>query len=131
MIHLPALVVLLTAALVFVTVALTGRARARHGIKAPATSGHPTFERAYRVQMNTLEHTVMFLPTLWLAASYANPTWAGIVGLIWIVARAWYIPAYMTRPASRGKPFLLASIAWLVLFVMAVFGVIRLVFFTP
>ena len=31
-----------------------GRARARYGVKAPATSGNEDFERVYRVQMNTL-----------------------------------------------------------------------------
>jgi hypothetical protein len=32
-----------------------GRARTRYGIKAPAVTGNENFERAYRVQMNTLE----------------------------------------------------------------------------
>ena len=41
----------------------------------------PAFERAYRVQMNTLESTVMFLPTLWLAANYGFSGWAGVAEL--------------------------------------------------
>jgi hypothetical protein len=32
-----------------------GILRGRHNIRAPAASGHPLFERAYRVQLNTLE----------------------------------------------------------------------------
>lgn len=31
------------------------RARGRYGVKAPAVVGHELFERAYRVQMNTLD----------------------------------------------------------------------------
>ena len=31
---------------------LVGKQRVAHGIKAPATSGHEMFDRAYRVQMN-------------------------------------------------------------------------------
>ena len=31
-----------------------GRNRGKHNILAPATSGHEAYERAYRVQMNTL-----------------------------------------------------------------------------
>ena len=41
---------------------LVGKAREQHGIKAPAVSGNEEFERIYRVQMNTLEQLVCFLP---------------------------------------------------------------------
>ena len=44
--------------------ALTGRARARAGLKAPAVTGDEGFERMYRVQMNTLEVMIAFLPAL-------------------------------------------------------------------
>jgi hypothetical protein len=60
-IHLPVLVVLLNVLLLFATGLVVAGARGRHGVKAPATTGHPDFERAFRVQMNTLEHTVVFL----------------------------------------------------------------------
>lgn len=126
MTHLPQLVVLLTAALVFATIVLTGRARMKYNIKAPAVSGHPGFERAYRVQMNTLEQTVLFLPVLWLAAAYANPAWAGILGLVWLAGRIWYIFAYQANPVRRGPPFGLAMLAWLFLFVLAAWGVMQL-----
>ena len=33
-------------------------------------TGHPEFERAVRVQMNTIEQFVIFLPLLWLATIY-------------------------------------------------------------
>ena len=39
-----------------------GRARVRFGVKAPATSGQPDFERVFRVHMNTLEWMPIFLP---------------------------------------------------------------------
>ena len=32
------------------TMFMVGRARGKHGIKAPAISGNPDFERAFRVQ---------------------------------------------------------------------------------
>ncbi|TAN04783.1 MAG: MAPEG family protein [Rhodanobacteraceae bacterium] len=129
--HLPDLVVLLTVLLLLAVTTVTGRARGKYGIKAPAVSGHPMFERAYRVQMNTLEHTLMFLPALWLAARWGNPTWAGILGLVWIVGRAWYIPAYLRDPAARGKPFALAGFALILLIVLAALGVIRLFLLQP
>ena len=125
MTHLPALVTLLTVLLLFGTLFLVGRARSRHGIKAPATSGHPVFERAYRVQMNTLESTVMFLPTLWLAATYGFSGWAGVAGLVWLVGCVWYALAYLRDPATRGPGFGIAMLAWLALLLMAAVGVCR------
>ena len=125
MTQLPALVTLLTVLLLFGTMWLVGRAREKYAIKAPATSGHPMFERAYRVQMNTLEQTVMFLPTLWLAAHYGFTGWAGIAGLVWLLGRAWYATAYMADPAKRGPGFALASLGWIALLVMAAIGVVR------
>lgn len=125
MTKLPALVTLLTILLLFGTSWLVGRARGKYAIKAPATSGHPMFERAYRVQMNTLEQTVMFLPTLWLAATYGFTGWAGIAGLVWVAGRVWYAVAYMAEPAKRGPGFGLASVGWIALLVMAAIGVVR------
>jgi uncharacterized MAPEG superfamily protein len=129
--HLPDLVVLLTVLLLLAVTSVTGFARGKYGIKAPATSGHPMFERAYRVQMNTLEHAVMFLPALWLAARWGNPTWAGILGLVWIVGRVWYVPAYLHDPASREIPFGLAGLALILLIGLATWGVIRLFVLQP
>lgn len=125
MTHLPALVTLLTVLLLFATMWAVGRARTRHGIKAPAISGHPAFERAYRVQMNTLEQTVIFLPALWLAANYGFTGWAGIAGLIWLVGRVWYALAYLKDPSKRGPGFGLSMLGWFALLLMAIVGVAR------
>lgn len=131
MTQLPALVTLLTVLLLFSTAWAVGRARGKYQIKAPAVTGHPAFERAYRVQMNTLEQTVLFLPTLWLAAHYgfggwANfGAWAGIAGLVWLVGRVWYAVAYMKDPAKRGPGFGLAMLGWFALLVMAGIGVVH------
>ncbi|TAL97596.1 MAG: MAPEG family protein [Rhodanobacter sp.] len=125
MTHLPALVTLLTMLLLFGTSWVVGSARSKYQIKAPATSGHPAFERAYRVQMNTLEQTVLFLPTLWLAASYGFSGWAGIAGLVWLVGRVWYALAYLKDPAKRGPGFGVATLGWFALLIMAGIGVVR------
>ena len=82
---------------------VAGHARGRYGIQAPATIGHEGFERAYRVQMNTIEQTVMFLPTLWLAGRYGFAGWAGIAGLVWLVGRVWYGVGYLRAPGARGR----------------------------
>ena len=53
-----ALITLLTVLLISVAMYLVGKARARHGIEAPATTGNPEFERVFRAHQNTLEATV-------------------------------------------------------------------------
>ena len=125
MTQLPALVTVLTVLLLFATTIVTGRARGKYGIKAPATSGHPLYERAYRVQMNTIESSVLFLPTLWLAATYGFSGWAGIAGLVWVVGRVWYALAYLRDPTSRGPAFATGMLACLALLAMASIGVGR------
>lgn len=120
--QLPAVVTLLTLLLMFATVWMVGRARERYGIKAPSISGDPAFERAWRVQMNTLENAVMFIPALWLASQYVDPLWAGIAGLIWLAGRVWYALAYLRDPTRRGPGYMVSMIAWAALMLMAAGG---------
>jgi uncharacterized MAPEG superfamily protein len=125
---LPALTSWLTLAcllLLFVTAALVGRARVRYGIKAPATTGHDMFDRAYRVQMNTLENAVIFLPALWLCAWTAGDRWAAGLGAVWLAGRIWYAVAYQADPARRGNGFLMGFIAWAGLMLATVWGLAR------
>lgn len=123
--HLPELVTLLSVLLLFTTALVVGSARHRYHIKGPAVSGHPQFEIAFRVQMNTLENTVIFLPALWLAALHGFAVWAGIAGLVWLAARIWYMLAYLREPRSRGPAYALASTAWLAIVAMAAWGISR------
>lgn len=123
--HLPALVTLLNVLLLAGVTFSVGSARARYAVKAPATTGHENFERIHRVQMNTLEQTVLFLPTLWLAARYGFAGWAGIAGLAWVAGRLWYAVAYTRDPATRGGGFAVGMLAWLAVLVMAGIGIAR------
>jgi uncharacterized MAPEG superfamily protein len=123
--NLPALVTLLTVLLQFATMWAVGRARGKYGIHAPAISGHPAFERAYRVQMNTLESTVMFLPALWLAAHYGYVLWGGVAGLVWIVGRVWYAWAYLGDANKRGPGYMVGTLGWAALVVMSTLGLVR------
>lgn len=126
--HLPALVTLLAVLLMFGTAFAVGRARGLYKIKAPATHGHPAFERAFRVQMNTLEAALLFLPTLWVAARYGFAFWAGIAGLAWLAGRTWYALAYLQEAARRGGGFLVGMLAWMATLLMALVGLGRAMF---
>lgn len=102
-----------------------GRARGRYRIAAPATTGHPEFERCYRVQMNTIENTLAFLPALWLAAAYWGPVQASACGAVWLIGRIWYALAYVRDPARRSGGFGLSSTAFFVLLGAAAVGWLR------
>jgi glutathione S-transferase len=93
-----------------------GQARAKLGIIAPAVTGHPDFERAYRIQMNTLEWLPIFLVSLWLFAVYWNDRVAAAIGLIWIVGRILYMTGYTKEASARGPGFLTQAVATAVLF---------------
>ena len=86
---------------------LVGQARGKYGIKAPAMTGNEHFERAVRVQMNTLEQLVCFVPALLIAAVYWPPVYVAAVGVVYLAGRALYRQAYVTDPAKRGLGFLL------------------------
>ncbi|HEX3430611.1 MAG TPA: MAPEG family protein [Rhizomicrobium sp.] len=103
-----------------------GTMRERHNIAAPAVTGHPEFERAYRVQMNTLEAMPVFLPTLWIAAYYFSraPLLAPALGLVWIVGRVIYMQAYMADPAKRSLGFTISALATIGLLLLAIAGIV-------
>lgn len=88
---------------------LVGAARSKYGVHAPATSGHPAFERLYRVQMNTLELLVAFVPALYLASRYWSPHLVAAAGVVYLVGRLVYLRAYAKDPASRGLGFALSA----------------------
>src|ERR1035437_9314038 len=90
----PPPVPLLAVVLYVYTGLLVAKARQKFGVKPPATTGNPDFERVFRVQMNTLEWMPIFLPALWLAAVYVSDIGAALVGLVWIVGRVIYMLGY-------------------------------------
>lgn len=103
---------------------MTGKARGESGLKAPAVTGDEGFERMYRVQMNSLEMLVAFLPALFLAASYW-PAWlTSLMGLVYIIGRFIYWRAYVSQPSTRGLGFLLTVVSASVLLVLALLGIL-------
>jgi uncharacterized membrane protein YecN with MAPEG domain len=87
---------------------LCGQARGRYDVAAPSTTGNTTYERYYRVQMNSVEQLVMFVPGMWLFGTYVSTTWAMGLGVLFIIGRALYARAYLSEnPGNRGPGFLL------------------------
>jgi glutathione S-transferase len=108
--------------------ALVGRARGKYGIKAPATTGHPEFERANRVHINTLENLIVFVPAVWLFASYLSVTWAAVLGALFVAARAIYAIGYLQAAEKRSVGAGITGIVNIVLVVGALIGVARALF---
>ena len=124
---LSAAVTVLTAFLGLYTMMLVGRMRSKHSVHAPTMTGAPEFERALRVQMNTLEQFVLFLPVLWLATIY--PVLSGYLapglGFVWLVGRVLYCSGYMADAAKRSLGFLIAGIAVLGLLILSIVGIVH------
>ena len=123
--NLTAFVTLLALSVYFGTSVQVARARASFGVKAPATIGHPEFERIFRTQMNTLEWLPIFLPSIWLAALYVSDMAAAALGGVWIVGRILYIYGYRQAAEKRGIGFVVQSSAAAVLWMTAVVGVVQ------
>jgi glutathione S-transferase len=115
MYHYTALVTCLSIAVYAYASILVSRARQKFGVKLPAISGNPDFERVFRAHMNTLEWLPMFLPSLWLFAIYIGDNIAAGLGLVWVIGRILYIHGYAQAVAKRGPGFAIQSLANLAL----------------
>src|SRR5580692_6365929 len=124
MFHLTATVTCLAIGFYLYTSINVGKARAIFGVKVPATSGNPDFERVFRVQMNTLEWMPIFLPSLWLFAIYISDPIAAALGLVWIVGRLLYMTGYAQAADKRGRGFGIQALAAIVLWLGALGAII-------
>jgi glutathione S-transferase len=91
------------------------RARATYRVMAPATAGHEVFERYFRVQMNTLEQLVIFVPSILMFGVYVNAWLAAALGLTFIIGRAVYFVGYVRAAEGRHLGFVLSAVPNLVL----------------
>ena len=108
-----------------------GAARSKYNIPAPAISGNEVFERVFRVQMNTLEQLVVFLPALWIFASYVSALWAAVLGAVFIIGRAVYSMTYVRDPKSRSIGFALTALPNLALLIGILIWAVRALMKSP
>jgi glutathione S-transferase len=111
MYHFTAIVTCLAILFYVYTMIRVSKARTAYGVKVPATSGNPDFERVFRVQMNTLEWMPIFLPSLWLFAVYISDWGAAALGLVWIAGRILYMTGYERAAEKRGSGFAVQALA--------------------
>ncbi len=103
---------------------LTGQARRESGLKAPTMIGHDGFERMYRVQMNTLETLVAFLPALLIAGKYLPHSLIAGLGVVYLIGRTIYWRNYVKDPSTRSLGFALSMFPTLALVALAAVGIV-------
>lgn len=106
----------------FWTVVRVGLARGKFDIKAPAVSGHPEFERTFRAQQNTLEHMILFLPSLYLFATFYSEKTAALLGAVFIIGRVIYAIMYSKAAEKRSAGFVIGLLATVVLLIGGIAG---------
>lgn len=94
---------------------LVGKARMDTGVRAPAISGNEQFERWFRVHQNTMEQLVVFLPALWVFATFVHDLTAAGLGLVFFIGRIIYCRSYVRDPESRGPGFMLSALPNIIL----------------
>ncbi len=101
-----------------------GGARAKYGVKAPAVTGNEIFERHFRVQQNTLEQLIGFVPGLYLFSHYFNPLLAAALGVVYLIGRQLYSISYVKDPAQRGPGFGLTFFPTVILILGGLIGAV-------
>lgn len=80
---------------------LVGGTRGKYNVNAPATTGNEQWERYHRIQVNTSEQLVLFLPAIYAFSHYVSPTWAAVLGGVFVVGRGVYFIVYSKAPEKR------------------------------
>jgi glutathione S-transferase len=102
----------------------TGKARADSGLQAPAVTGDEMFERLFRVQQNTLEQIVVFIPSIFICGMYLSEPAAAAIGVLFIIGRAVYFNAYITNPEQRGPGMIITVLSNTLLLLGGLAGVV-------
>ncbi|MEX0267687.1 MAPEG family protein [Leptolyngbyaceae cyanobacterium UHCC 1019] len=118
----PSLITSLALVLYSVVTLNVGRARMKYKVMPPAITGDPGFERVLRVQQNTLEQMILFLPALWLFSIYVSPYWGAGVGGVWVIGRILYAWGYYQEAKKRGPGFGISFLSVVVLLLGALIG---------
>ena len=102
-----------------------GLARGKYNINAPACAGDENFERLFRIQQNTLEQLIVFIPSAYAFAYYLSSLWVLAVGITFILGRFLYSTEYIKDPGTRTPGMSLTLLANAVLLVGALFGLLK------
>ncbi|MGK0224135.1 MAG: glutathione S-transferase [Limisphaerales bacterium] len=97
--------------------------RSKYGVEAPATTGNAEWERLFRVQQNTLEQLIVFIPVLWIFSYFVSPVYGAAIGCVFLVGRILYSLAYVKEPSTRAVGFVSGFLTTVVLLVGSLIGI--------
>ena len=103
---------------------LLGGTRGKYNVQPPATTGNAQWERYHRIQVNTTEQLVLFLPSLYGFAYYVSPIWAAGLGCIFLIGRIIYFFGYSKDPAKRMPGAVMSSFTSYILLLGALVGLV-------
>ena len=126
--HVVAFTVMLALLEYVIITFMVGSARVRYKVPAPATTGDPIFERYFRVQQNTLEQLIVFIPSIFIFAAYVHMIAAAALGFIFVVARAIYAMGYVRDPEKRAGGATATFLVNLILVLGALIGTVARAF---
>jgi len=118
------LIISLSLLLYLVTIINVGRARAKYSVPVPQMTGNPDFERVLRVQQNTLEQLILFIPVLLLFSHYVSPVWGTVIGAIWLVGRIIYAWGYYQAAEKRFIGFGITSGSSIIMLLGSLIGIV-------
>ena len=110
--------------------ARVGLARGKYHVDAPACDGDENFSRLFRIQQNTLEQLIVFIPATYAFAYYLSELWMMVPGLAFIIGRFLYSAEYSKDPKTRTPGMAITLLANVVLVLGALFGLVRVMFFS-
>jgi len=119
------LIIILIALLQFIVfTAKAGFTRNKYSVGAPKTTGHEDWERIYRVQQNTMEQLVIFIPAMYTFTLYVSDRWVILPGVLFVIGRQVYSYLYEKDPATRGPGVALSFFSNIALVVGSLIGII-------
>ena len=102
----------------------TGLSREKYGVDAPKTVGDEKWECIYRVQQNTMEQLVIFIPGMLLFAHFVSPKWVLLPGVAFLIGRQLYSHLYCTNPKKRAPGVALSMFSNIALVAGAIIGLV-------
>jgi glutathione S-transferase len=106
----------------------TGLNRGKFDVQAPKTVGHETWERIYRVQQNTLEQLIMFIPGMLMFGHFVSSKWVLIPGILYLVGRQLFSYEYVKNPPERTPGVALSLLSNVALLVGSLIGLLLHIF---
>jgi uncharacterized MAPEG superfamily protein len=103
---------------------MVGRARGKHGVKVPETTGPEPFVRAFRAHQNSVEQMVIFLPLVVILSGIFGDLIGAIYAFTFAAGRFLFVRGYNIAAEKRTLGFQIGLFASLAALIACIVGVI-------